>query len=113
MSPVLPRYVQQPLQPYVLSQRSEFRLDACPLDRERPPRGGRALQERDRGVGVALERVRCGRVVPREGLVGTEAHAPIEGFNRHVEQRVALARLTEREMRRAETDVELDNHAVS
>ena len=96
MSPVLPRCVQQPLQPHVLSQRSEFRLDACPLERERPARGSRPLQERDRGVGVASERVRCGGVIPGEGLVGTEAHAPIEGFDRHVEQRLALACLPER-----------------
>jgi hypothetical protein len=78
--------VQQPLQPHVLAQRSEFRLDACPLERERPPRGRRALQERDRGAGVAPERMRRRGVVLREGLVGTEAHAPIEGFDRLVER---------------------------
>jgi hypothetical protein len=78
----LPCFVQQPLEPHVLSERNEFRLDADPLEGERRPRLGRALQERDRRVGVADQRVRGGGVVARERLVGSEAHAPIERFDR-------------------------------
>src|SRR5580765_6268039 len=101
-------FVQQPLQPHVFSKCAEFRLDAGALERECPPHRGRALEEYDRGVGVSHERVRGGGVA-REGLVSAEAHASIERFDRQAEQRLALAGLTERQIRGAETDVELDD----
>src|SRR5262249_36592122 len=97
----------------IVAEAVELGLDARAGEREGALLRERALEEGERRLDVAAQRVDRRRVVARERIVGAEADAALEPFPRDGEQGVRFRRLAELQVRRAEPRVQLDEDPVA